>query len=222
MCCCRWLPRWGVTGESGSKRHCFASGTACPPFAYCGIATANCPGSRWNGFVRRWPRQSAYRAPRRLKKRPTQSWRMRFTLVDHVQKFLIELGAGFAFVGRQVPLSVGDEDDYLDLLFYHLKLRCFVVIDLKMKKFTPADAGQMNYYLSAVDSLMKHSTDAPSIGLILCKSRDRVKAEYALRDISKPIGVAEWQTKLVQSLPEPLRSNLPTIEQIEEELGGVE
>lgn len=143
-------------------------------------------------------------------------------LVDHVQKFLIELGAGFAFVGRQVPLSVGDEDDYLDLLFYHLKLRCFVVIDLKMKKFTPADAGQMNYYLSAVDSLMKHSTDAPSIGLILCKSRDRVKAEYALRDISKPIGVAEWQTKLVQSLPEPLRSNLPTIEQIEEELGGVE
>ena len=143
-------------------------------------------------------------------------------LVDHVQKFLIELGAGFAFVGRQVALSVGEEDDYIDLLFYHLKLRCFVVIDLKMKKFTPADAGQMNYYLSAVDSLMKHPSDDPSIGLILCKSRDRVKAEYALRDISKPIGVAEWQTKLVQSLPEPLRSNLPTIEQIEEELGGAE
>lgn len=143
-------------------------------------------------------------------------------LVDHVQKFLIELGAGFAFVGRQVALSVSDEDDYIDILFYHLKLRCFVVIDLKMKKFTPADAGQMNYYLSAVDSLMKHPSDDPSIGLILCKSRDRVKAEYALRDISKPIGVAEWQTKLVQSLPEPLRSNLPTIEQIEEELGGAE
>ncbi len=141
-------------------------------------------------------------------------------LVDHVQKFLIELGAGFAFVGRQVSLSVGDDEDYLDLLFYHLRLRCFVVIDLKMKKFTPADAGQMNYYLSAVDSLMKHPSDAPSIGLILCKSHDRVKAEYALRDISKPIGVAEWQTQLVQSLPEPLRSNLPTIEQIEEELGG--
>jgi len=141
-------------------------------------------------------------------------------LVDHVQKFLIELGAGFAFVGRQVALSIGDEDDYIDLLFYHLKLRCFVVIDLKMKKFTPADAGQMNYYLSAVDSLMKHPSDDPSIGLILCKSRDRVKAEYALRDISKPIGVAEWQTQLVHSLPEPLRSNLPTIEQIEDELGG--
>ena len=140
-------------------------------------------------------------------------------LVDHVQKFLLELGAGFAFVGRQVPISVGEEDDYIDLLFYHLKLRCFFVIDLKMKKFTPADAGQMNYYLSAVDSLMKHPTDAPSIGLILCKSRDRIKAEYALRDINKPIGVAEWQTKLVQSLPEPLKGSLPSIEEIEAEFG---
>lgn len=92
-------------------------------------------------------------------------WDIGRLIVEHVQKFLLELGAGFAFVGRQVPISVGDDDDYLDLLFYHLKLRCFVVIDLKMKKFTPADAGQMNYYLSAVDSLMKHSTDAPSIGV---------------------------------------------------------
>jgi predicted nuclease of restriction endonuclease-like (RecB) superfamily len=140
-------------------------------------------------------------------------------LVDHIQKFLLELGAGFAFVGRQVPLSVGDEDDYLDLLFYHLKLRCFIVIDLKMRKFTPEDAGKMNYYLSAVDDLMKHSTDAPSMGLILCKSRDRIKAEYALRDISKPIGVAEWQTKLVKSLPETLKGSLPTIEQLEAEFG---
>jgi predicted nuclease of restriction endonuclease-like (RecB) superfamily len=140
-------------------------------------------------------------------------------LVDHVQKFLLELGAGFAFVGRQVPISVGDDDDYLDLLFYHLKLRCFVVIDLKMKKFTPEDAGKMNYYLSAVYSLMKHPTDAPSVGLILCKTRDRVRAEYALRDINKPIGVAEWQTKLVQSLPESLEGSLPSIEQIEAEFG---
>jgi predicted nuclease of restriction endonuclease-like (RecB) superfamily len=140
-------------------------------------------------------------------------------LVDHIEKFLVELGAGFAFVGRQVPLSVGDDDDYLDLLFYHLKVRCFVVIDLKMKKFSPADAGQMNYYLSAVDSLMKHPTDAPSIGLILCKTRDRVRAEYALRDINKPIGVAEWQTKLVQSLPESLKGSLPSIEEIEAEFG---
>jgi predicted nuclease of restriction endonuclease-like (RecB) superfamily len=140
-------------------------------------------------------------------------------LVDHIQKFLVELGAGFAFVGRQVPLSVGDDDDYIDLLFYHLKLRCFVVIDLKMKKFSPADAGQMNYYLSAIDSLMKHPTDAPSMGLILCKTRDRVRAEYALRDINKPIGVAEWQTKLVQSLPEELKGSLPSIAEIEAEFG---
>ena len=139
-------------------------------------------------------------------------------LLDHIQKFLVELGAGFAFVGRQVPISVGDDDDYIDLLFYHLKLRCFVVIDLKMKKFSPADAGQMNYYLSAVDSLMKHPADAPSMGLILCKTRDRIRAEYALRDIAKPIGVAEWQTKLVQSLPEPLKGSLPSIEEIEAEL----
>jgi predicted nuclease of restriction endonuclease-like (RecB) superfamily len=138
-------------------------------------------------------------------------------LTDHVQKFLLELGAGFAFVGRQVPITVGDEDDFLDLLFYHLKLRCFVVIDLKMKKFTPADAGQMNYYLSAVDDLMRHPTDQPTIGLILCKSKERIKAEYALRDINKPIGVAEWQTKLVESLPEPLKGSLPSIEEIEAE-----
>ncbi len=141
-------------------------------------------------------------------------------LVDHIQKFLLELGAGFAFVGRQVPITVGDDPDYLDLLFYHLKLRCFFVIDLKMKKFTPADAGQMNYYLSAVDSLMRHPNDGPSIGLILCKTQDKFKAEYALRDINKPIGVAEWQTELVNSLPDTLKGTLPTIEQIEAELGS--
>jgi len=140
-------------------------------------------------------------------------------LIDHVQKFLLELGAGFAFVGRQVHVSVSDDDFYLDLLFYHLKLRCFVVIDLKMHKFTPEDAGKLNFYLSAVDSKLKHADDQPTIGIVLCKTHDRVIAEYALRDINKPIGVAEWQTKLVHSLPEPLKSNLPTIEQIEEELG---
>jgi len=141
-------------------------------------------------------------------------------LVDHVQKFLLELGAGFAFVGRQVPIVVGDDDFYIDLLFYHLKLRCFIVIDLKMQQFTPEDAGKLNFYLSAVDSQFRHTDDKPSIGLVLCKTRNRLIAEYALRDISKPIGVAEWHTQLVHSLPEPLRSNLPTIEQIEEELGG--
>ena len=140
-------------------------------------------------------------------------------LIDHIQKFLLELGAGFAFVGRQMHVTIGDDDYYLDLLFYHLTLRCFIVIDLKMRKFTPEDAGKMNFYLSAVDALMKHPTDAATIGLILCKTRDRVTAEYALRDIAKPIGVAEWQTRLVHSLPESLKGSLPSIEEIEAEFG---
>jgi predicted nuclease of restriction endonuclease-like (RecB) superfamily len=143
-------------------------------------------------------------------------------LVGHVQKFLLELGAGFAFVGRQVHLEVGDEDFYIDLLFYHLKLRCFVVIDLKMKKFAPEHAGQMNFYLSAVDDKLRHPDDKPSIGLVLCKQRDRVIAEYALRDLTKPIGVAEWQTRLVQSLPEHLQGSLPTIAELEAELQKAE
>ena len=138
-------------------------------------------------------------------------------LVDHIRKFLLEMGAGFAFVGQQVHIVVGEDDFYIDLLFYHLKLRCFVIVDLKMRKFTPEDAGKMNFYLSAVDSQMRHPDDAPSIGLVLCKTRDRITAEYALRDIAKPIGVAQWQTKLVDSLPEPLKSSLPSIEEIEAE-----
>lgn len=141
-------------------------------------------------------------------------------LIDHITKFLLELGAGFALVGRQVHFVVGDDDYYLDLLFYHLKLRCFFVIDLKMRQFTPEDAGKMNFYLSTVDSQMRHAADAPTIGLILCKTRDRITAEYALRDIAKPIGVAEWQTKLVQSLPDSLKGNLPSIEDIEAELAA--
>jgi predicted nuclease of restriction endonuclease-like (RecB) superfamily len=143
-------------------------------------------------------------------------------LVGHVQKFLLELGAGFAFVGRQVHLVVGNDDFDIDLLFYHLKLRCFVVIDLTMKKFTPEDAGQMNFYLSAVDDLLRHPDDKPSIGLILCKTHNRVVAEYALREVAKPIGVAEWQTRLVQSLPEDMRRSLPTIAELEAELRKVQ
>ncbi len=138
-------------------------------------------------------------------------------LVDHIQKFLLELGAGFAFVARQVHVVVGDDDFFLDLLFYHLKLRCFFVIDLKMRAFTPEDAGKMNFYLSTVDAQMRHADDAPSIGLILCKTQNRVVAEYALRDVSKPIGVAEWQTKIVDSLPLSLKGTLPSIEEIEAE-----
>jgi predicted nuclease of restriction endonuclease-like (RecB) superfamily len=143
-------------------------------------------------------------------------------LIVHIQKFLLELGAGFAFVGRQMQLTVGKSEFCLDLLFYHLKLRCFVVIDLKMRSFTPEDAGKMNFYLSTVDEQLRHESDAPTIGIILCKTRDRLVAEYALRDIAKPIGVAQWQTKLVQSLPKSLKGSLPSIEEIEAEFGPEE
>jgi len=141
-------------------------------------------------------------------------------LVEHIQQFLLELGAGFAFVGRQVRLDVGGEEFALDLLFYHLRLRCFVVVDLKMRPFEPEFAGKMNFYLSAVDDQLRHPDDAPSIGLLLCKdSRNRLKVEYALRDVRKPIGVAGWQTRLVESLPKKLRGLLPTIAELEQELG---
>ncbi len=140
-------------------------------------------------------------------------------LVEQVQKLLLELGAGFAFVGRQVHVEVGDEDFYLDLLFYHLRLRCFVVVDLKMEPFEPEFAGKMNFYLSVVDDQMRHRDDAPTIGLLLCKdAKNRLKVEYALRDVKKPIGVAAWQTRLVESLPKKLRGSLPTIEELEREL----
>ena len=139
-------------------------------------------------------------------------------LLDHIQRFLLEMGAGFAFVGRQVHLEVEKEDFYLDLLFYHLHLRCFVVIDLKVQPFKPEFAGKMNFYLSAVDDLMRHADDQPSIGLILCREKNRITAEYALRDLRKPIGVAGWQTKITESLPRDLRGSLPSIRQIEAEL----
>lgn len=137
-------------------------------------------------------------------------------LVKHVTQFLMELGAGFAFVGRQVHVEVGDKDFYIDLLFYHLKLRCYVVVELKAGEFQPEYAGKLNFYLSAVDSQLRHPSDNPSLGLLLCKNRDKVVAEYALRDMNKPIGVAEYQ--LVQALPKELQTDLPRIEDIESEL----
>lgn len=137
-------------------------------------------------------------------------------LVKHVTQFLLELGAGFAFVGRQVHVEVGDKDFYIDLLFYHLKLRCYVVVELKAGEFQPEYAGKLNFYLSAVDSQLRHPSDNPSLGLLLCKNRDKVVAEYALRDMNKPIGVAEYQ--LVQALPKELQTDLPRIEDIESEL----
>ena len=139
-------------------------------------------------------------------------------LLDHIQKFLLELGVGFAFVGRQYHMEISGQDYYLDLLFYHLRLRCYVVIDLKMKAFEPEFAGKMNFYLSAVDDQLRHADDKPSIGLLLCKERDHLTVEYALRDLKKPIGVAQWQTKLVESLPRNLKGSLPTVAEIEAEL----
>ena len=139
-------------------------------------------------------------------------------LLDHIQKFLLELGAGFSFVGRQIHLEVGNQDFYVDLLFYHLKLRSFVVVELKAKEFTPRDAGQMNFYLTAVDEILKHTNDNPTIGLLLYKTKNKVVAEYALRDINKPIGISEYETKIIESLPENLKGSLPTIEEIEKEL----
>jgi predicted nuclease of restriction endonuclease-like (RecB) superfamily len=139
-------------------------------------------------------------------------------LVKHVTEFLLELGAGFAFVGRQVLLDVGGDEFFIDLLFYHLKLRCYVVIELKGGKFKPEHLGQLGFYLTAVDAQVKHPQDGATIGLLLCKSKNKVVAEYALRDKAQPLGVAEYQ--LVESLPPELQTSLPSIEQIERELGG--
>ena len=133
-------------------------------------------------------------------------------LLEHIHQFLIELGAGFAFLGQQYRLEVGGEDFFIDLLFYHVKLRCYVVIDLKMTPFRPEYAGKMNFYLSAVDDLLRHPDDRPSIGIILCKAKNRVVAEYALRDLAKPVGVSTYITKLVESLPPALRGSLPSPE----------
>ncbi len=139
-------------------------------------------------------------------------------LVRHVTEFLLELGAGFAFVGRQVLLDVGGDEFFIDLLFYHLKLRCYVVIELKGGKFKPEHLGQLGFYLTAVDRQVKSEQDNPTIGLLLCKSKNKVVAEYALGDKSQPMGIAEY--KLLESLPEELQTSLPSIEQIERELGG--
>ena len=144
-------------------------------------------------------------------------------LISHIRQFLLELGKGFAFVGSPYPLVVGGDEFEIDLLFYHLYLRCYVVIDLKIGKFSPEDAGQMNFYLSAVDDLLRHKDDAPSIGLILCKSKNEVVAEYALRDVNKPIGVAAHLTREIEAaLPKDFQYSLPTVAEIEAELAADE
>jgi predicted nuclease of restriction endonuclease-like (RecB) superfamily len=137
-------------------------------------------------------------------------------LLRHLEKFLLELGRGFAFVGRQYRLEVSDREFFLDLLFYHLQLRCFIVVELKKGDFKPEYAGKMNFYCSAVDDLLRHPQDTATIGLILCQTKDRVLAEYSLRDIHKPIGLADYE--LTRALPTALASSLPSIEDIEAEL----
>jgi predicted nuclease of restriction endonuclease-like (RecB) superfamily len=137
-------------------------------------------------------------------------------LVKHVTQFLMELGAGFAYMGKQVPITVGERDFYLDLLFYHTRLHCHVVIELKITDFEPEHAGKLNFYIKAVDEQLRQPGDEPTIGILLCKSKDRLVAEYALSDINKPIGVSEYQ--LTQSLPDSLKPSLPSVEEIEAEL----
>jgi hypothetical protein len=137
-------------------------------------------------------------------------------LIDHIRDFLLELEIGFAFVGSQYPIQVGGKEFRIDLLFYHLRLRCFVALDLKIGQFQPEYNGKMNFYLSAIDDLLRHPDDQPSIGIILCKSKNEVVGEYALRDIRKPVGVSEY--RLTEALPKRLRGSLPAIEQLEAEL----
>lgn len=147
---------------------------------------------------------------------PFRERELETNLLHQLERFLLELGQGFAFVGRQVHIEVGETDFYVDLLFYHLRLRCFVVIDLKKGEFKPEHAGKMNFYLSVVDDRLRHESDQPSIGLILCQDRNQIVAEYALRGADKPIGISEYE--LTRALPPGLKSALPTVEEIEAEL----
>jgi predicted nuclease of restriction endonuclease-like (RecB) superfamily len=139
-------------------------------------------------------------------------------LLEQIRQFLLELGSGFAFVGQQVHLQIGNEDYYIDLLFYHLKLRCYIVIDLKVVDFEPEFAGKMNFYLSAVDDTLRHPEDRATIGIIICKTRNKTIAEYALRDIGKPMGVARYILSSLDSLPDDYRKLLPSREELEKEI----
>jgi predicted nuclease of restriction endonuclease-like (RecB) superfamily len=150
---------------------------------------------------------------------PFQERELETELVRHLEKFLLELGQGFAFVGRQYKLDVGEEEFYIDLLFYHLRLRAFVVIELKKGKFKPEYAGKLNFYCNVVNDRLKQPTDQPTIGLILCQERSRLLAEYSFAGIDKPIGISTYE--LTRALPTELRSALPTVEEIEAELAEV-
>ena len=137
-------------------------------------------------------------------------------LTKHITKFLLELGKGFAFIGRQYKIEISETDYFIDMLFYHLELRSYVVIELKSGKFKPEYTGKLNFYLSAIDSQLKKEFDNPTIGILLCKSKDKIEAEYALRDINKPVGISEY--RLTEAIPENIKYKLPTIEELENEL----
>ncbi|MDR0519538.1 MAG: PDDEXK nuclease domain-containing protein [Clostridiales Family XIII bacterium] len=139
-------------------------------------------------------------------------------LVKHITQFLLELGKGFAFLGRQYKIDIGDSDHFLDMLFYHVELRCYVVIELKAGKFQPEYAGKLNYYLSAVDSQLRKDSDNPTIGILLCKMKNKIDVEYALRDIHKPLGISEYH--LTNAIPETIKTKLPSVEELEREFGG--
>lgn len=139
-------------------------------------------------------------------------------LTEHIQEFLLELGQGFAFVGRQVHLEIGNDNFFIDMLFYHLKLRCYVVVELKVCDFEPGFLGQLNMYVNAVNKILNHPDDKPAIGLLLVKSKNNTVVEYSLEGYKNPLGVAKWQEQIEQNLPKELKSSLPTIEEIENEL----
>lgn len=141
-------------------------------------------------------------------------------MLDKIKNVLIELGNGFAFIGNQYKMTVGNTDYFIDLLFYHLELRCYVVVELKARKFKPTDAGQLNFYLSAIDDILRKEEDNPTIGILLCNEKDKLTVEYALKDINKPVGVSEY--KLLQDIPEYLQSQLPKVEDIELHIKSIE
>ena len=152
--------------------------------------------------------------------KPVRERQLEDALVEHVERFLLELGQGFAFVGRQVHVEFCDQDFYIDLLFYHLKLRCFVVVELKVGEFDPGDAAQLGFYQTVVDKNMRHKDDAPTLGLLLVKSKNDTLVRYSLEGMNAPMGVAEWKTAIEEKMPENFKNILPTIEQIESEFNG--
>jgi predicted nuclease of restriction endonuclease-like (RecB) superfamily len=185
----------------------------------------NRSGKALNNFTKSFPEVEAALAQQSLKDPYCFDWlplaeghaekSLEKGLIDHIQQLLIELGQGFAFVGRQVPLEVSGKEYFIDLLFYHYKLKNFVVVELKARGFDPRDAGQINFYLSVVDDTLRQHDDKPTIGLLLCQNKDKLTVEYALRGVNSPIGVASYETTLLEKLPKEFESSLPSVEELE-------